>query len=70
MSRIFALFFICLMLPSAAMPQSAPSASPGPGGSTYLIQPNDLLEIFVNEEPTWSRKVVVQPDGWISVPQA
>jgi len=75
MSRVLALFFFSLLLPGAAMPLSAQGSSsnsipiPGSsaGGSTYLIQPNDLLEIYVNEEPTWTRKVTVQPDGWISI---
>lgn len=34
----------------------------------YVIQANDLLEIFVWKEPELSRKVLVRPDGRISVP--
>lgn len=34
----------------------------------YVIQANDLLEIFVWREPELSRKVLVRPDGRISVP--
>src|SRR5688500_15006610 len=34
----------------------------------YLIQPNDVLEIFVWKEPTLTRKVLVRPDGRISFP--
>ena len=69
MSRILTLLLFSLLLPGAAMPLAAQSAtsSPSAGGSTYLIQPNDQLEIFVYEEPTWTRKVTVQPDGWISI---
>lgn len=34
----------------------------------YVIQPNDLLEVFVWKEPTLTRKVLVRPDGRISFP--
>ncbi len=44
-------------------PKSA--ASPEP---LYVIQPNDLLEIFVWKEPELTRKVLVRPDGRISFP--
>ena len=34
----------------------------------YIIQPNDLLAIFVWKEPNLSGKVTVRPDGRISFP--
>jgi polysaccharide biosynthesis/export protein len=34
----------------------------------YLIQPNDVLQIFVYKEPNLSSKVTVRPDGRISFP--
>ena len=34
----------------------------------YVIQPNDILEIFVWKEPELTRKVLVRPDGRISFP--
>jgi len=34
----------------------------------YVIQPNDVLEVFVWKEPDLSRKALVRPDGRISVP--
>jgi polysaccharide export outer membrane protein len=34
----------------------------------YVIEPNDVLEIFVWKEPDLSRKVLVRPDGRISFP--
>jgi len=34
----------------------------------YIIQPNDLLEIYVHNEPKLSVKVTVLPDGRISIP--
>ncbi len=42
---------------------SAPKADP-----LYIIQPNDILEIFVYKEPDLTRKVLVRPDGRISLP--
>jgi polysaccharide biosynthesis/export protein len=43
----------------------APRQTESPG---YVIQPNDILEIFVWKEPDLSRKVLVRPDGRISFP--
>jgi len=40
------------------------SASPPP----YIVQPNDLLEIYVWKDQNLTRKVVVRPDGRISFP--
>jgi polysaccharide export outer membrane protein len=34
----------------------------------YVIQANDMLEIFVWKEPDLTRKVLVRPDGRISFP--
>jgi polysaccharide biosynthesis/export protein len=34
----------------------------------YIIQPNDVLQIFVYKEPNLSGKVTVRPDGRISFP--
>jgi polysaccharide biosynthesis/export protein len=34
----------------------------------FVIQPSDLLEIFVWKEPELSRRVLVRPDGRISFP--
>lgn len=34
----------------------------------YVIQPNDLLEIFVWQDANLSRKALVRPDGRISFP--
>lgn len=34
----------------------------------YVIEPNDVLEVFVWKEPDLSRKVLVRPDGRISFP--
>ena len=34
----------------------------------YIVQPNDLLEIYVWKDPSLTRKVTVRPDGRISFP--
>src|SRR5215510_15085272 len=39
-----------------------------PVTSPFIVQPNDLLEIFVWKEPNLTRKVLVRPDGRISFP--
>ena len=45
----------------------AAQSAPSPAGA-YLVQPGDVLEIFVWKEPELSRKVLVRPDGFISFP--
>ena len=50
--------------PPTAARSNSPDATPG-----YLIQPNDVLSIFVYKYPELSRdKVLVLPDGRISIP--
>jgi len=44
----------------AAKDQTAPAS--------FIIEANDILEIFVWKEPDLSRKVLVRPDGYISFP--
>jgi polysaccharide export outer membrane protein len=43
-----------------------PSRSSGP--PLYIIQPNDVLQVFVWKEDKLSTKVTVRPDGRISLP--
>jgi polysaccharide biosynthesis/export protein len=52
-----------LLLAALAQKPDAKPAEP-----LYLIQPNDILEIFVYKEPELTRKVLVRPDGRISFP--
>jgi polysaccharide export outer membrane protein len=40
----------------------------GSGSPFYIIQPNDILQIFVWKEQNLSGKVFVRPDGRISFP--
>jgi polysaccharide biosynthesis/export protein len=47
--------------PSKPQPQARPEP-------LYVIQPNDVLEIFVWKDPELTRKVLVRPDGRVSFP--
>lgn len=57
-------FFLLLVISVFAV--SAQSAQTG----DYKINAGDVLEIFVWNEETLSREVVVRPDGFISLPLA
>jgi polysaccharide export outer membrane protein len=35
---------------------------------SYLLQPGDQIEVFVYRQPDFTRKTVVRPDGYISLP--
>ena len=48
--------------------KDASDAAKAPPSPTYIIQPNDVLEVFVWKEPDLTRKVLVRPDGRISFP--
>jgi polysaccharide export outer membrane protein len=58
---------LCLLVLPAAFAQEPANASKRPE-PLYVIQPNDLLEIFVWKEPELTRKVLVRPDGRVSFP--
>src|SRR6058998_824424 len=62
-----------LMAPFAQAQNGKEANSAAEAGVTqsaplYVIQRNDVLEIFVWKEPDLTRKVFVRPDGRISVP--
>jgi polysaccharide biosynthesis/export protein len=48
--------------------KNASDPAKAPPSPTYIIQPNDILEVFVWKEPDLTRKVLVRPDGRISFP--
>jgi len=53
----------------AAGDESPNLKGPKPTGPPpYLVQPNDLLEIYVWKDQNLTRKVIVRPDGRISFP--
>lgn len=73
----FIIFFM-IFLPSAGPVAMAGAGVQAKGAAArpavaqaeplYIIQPNDLLEIFVWKNPELTRKVLVRPDGRISLP--
>jgi len=68
--RFTTLFLVCLLCLMAASAASAQNLEPSraAGSPLYIIQPNDVLSIFVYKDPTLSGKVTVRPDGRISFP--
>ncbi len=60
--------FICLSLLLASTLSAQSLQPPKSSPAVYTIQPNDILEIFVWKEPNLSRRVLVRPDGRISLP--
>jgi polysaccharide biosynthesis/export protein len=56
---------LCVLCVSAVKKDLANAAELEP---RYIIQPNDMLEVFVWQEPALTRKVLVRPDGFISIP--
>src|SRR5262245_21246539 len=63
----FAIFLLCLNFAPALFAQTGDAAEP-PVAAMYVIQPNDILEIFVWKDQSLTRKVLVRPDGRISYP--
>ena len=61
--------FMCLLEPVSALAKGDQSKEDNKQASdpTYIIQPNDVLEIVVWGEPDISRTVRVRPDGRISL---
>jgi polysaccharide export outer membrane protein len=65
------LVFVISLASAAAMPAQTlenPTLELQRSSDHYIIQPNDVLQIFVYKEPTLSGKVTVLPDGRISIP--
>ncbi len=63
-------FLVFLLSQALASPLSgqANEHTESPAAPLYVIQPNDLLKIFVWKQPDMSGQVLVRPDGRISVP--
>ncbi len=64
-SAIPGLLALLLTVSGFAQQPAPPASAPQP---LYVIQANDILEIFVWKEPELTRKVLVRPDGRISFP--
>jgi polysaccharide export outer membrane protein len=62
---------ICLLLILAAVPQArAQSQEQAQSGDAYQLQPGDIIEITVIEDPNLNRRLLIGPDGRISLPLA
>ena len=67
---------LVLLMPVAGAQQVSPPQKPAESAASseprpeplYVIQSNDMLEIFVWKQPELTRKVLVRPDGRISFP--
>jgi polysaccharide export outer membrane protein len=68
--RVAGRFLIVLSCLSLSLPLAAQSLEPPKslGDPLYIIQSNDILQIFVWKEPNLTGKVLVRPDGRISFP--
>jgi polysaccharide export outer membrane protein len=64
--KIFQSLAVLVSLMAGSM--FAQTLEPPKGSPLYVIQPNDVLQIFVWKEEGLSSKVVVRPDGRISFP--
>src|SRR5262249_16057624 len=64
---ILSLLCFCMAPPLSAQSGDAPEFL-APAVPVYVIQPNDILEIFAWKDPSLTRKVLVRPDGRISFP--
>ena len=62
------LTLICSSVLCTAAAQTLEPPPKSLNSAVYIIQPNDVLDIFVWKDATLSRKVVVRPDGRISFP--
>src|SRR5215467_3403090 len=66
--KSFLLFCLTCVLWVPTMPAQTLEPPKSLVSPLYLIQPNDVLQIFVWKEPNLSMKVTVRPDGRISFP--
>jgi polysaccharide export outer membrane protein len=65
MRRLLSAFLLILGLAATALAPATPAQS-----QEYRIQPGDLLDVTVLEDATLNRRVLVLPDGRISLPLA
>jgi polysaccharide export outer membrane protein len=67
LSRALCLFVLVMLVAEVGFSQTLEPPKTL-GSPLYIIQPNDILQIFVWKEPTLTSKVLVRPDGRISFP--
>src|SRR5690606_5502800 len=66
--RVSACVLAGLLGPALGAGAQAPAHREPAATPLYVIQPNDMLRIFVYNEPELSGDFLVRPDGRISVP--
>jgi polysaccharide export outer membrane protein len=66
--KVIVCLFLVVGLAIAAIVKAQTLQPAKLGSALYIIQPNDVLQIFVYKEPNLSGKVTVRPDGRISFP--
>src|SRR5438105_4985080 len=62
------LFFLLFIILLPALFAQTPERTESSSLPLYVVQPNDLLKIFVWKQPDMSGPVLVRPDGRISLP--
>src|SRR5881628_221432 len=73
-NRLFWILPLCLLMAPLVRAQNGKEAKSAaePANTQpvplYVIQPNDILEVFVWKEPDLTRKILVRPDGRVSFP--
>jgi len=69
LKTVISLLLCALCASAMTLAGQQPAQPDKPPAGAYVIQPNDLLSIFVFSHPELSRdRVTVQPDGLISTP--
>lgn len=63
MRQVLSALFVVCVFSAAALSQGEPQAT-----EDFIIGPEDVLSIFVWQEPDLTNKVTVRPDGKIGVP--
>jgi polysaccharide export outer membrane protein len=66
--KVIVCLFLVVGVAAAAIVKAQTLQPAKLGSALYIIQPNDVLQIFVYKEPNLSGKVTVRPDGRISFP--
>ena len=74
LNKASCVLLVCLVSAPCVQAQNGkkakPAAEPADAAAAplYVIQPNDILEVFVWKEPDLTRKILVRPDGRVSFP--
>ena len=66
--KLLLFFALTVLLVTPVLSAQGVSAAEQVTVASFIIEANDILEIFVWKEPDLSRKVLVRPDGYVSFP--